>query len=180
MNKIIENNMGEGTVYEFSSLFVPELDAAALSQILISIKTKITDLEGEIVSEGEPVYIKLAYEIQKSINNKIKKITFAHFSWIKFEVAPANVAKFEKFVKEDMRESVMRYLVIKTVRESTVLTRLSEALQDKADDDLIEEVLKTDVSAVIDTDATTDLGDTAVTVVEETTAAAVGEETVQK
>jgi hypothetical protein len=27
MTENIENNMGEGTVYEFSSLFVPELDS---------------------------------------------------------------------------------------------------------------------------------------------------------
>jgi ribosomal protein S6 len=168
MNKIIKNNMGEGTVYEFSSLFVPELDSPALSQIVVSIKDKIANLEGSLISEGEPVYIKLAYEVQKSINNKIKKINFAHFAWIKFELAPANVAKFEKFVKEDLAESVMRYLVIKTVRENTVLTKLTEAMQTNTqDDELIEEVANTDVSALVETDAVTDLGDVAIAVPEE-------------
>jgi hypothetical protein len=57
MTETIENNVGEGTVYEFSSLFVPELDNSALSQIVDSITKKITDLEGEIIATGEPVYI---------------------------------------------------------------------------------------------------------------------------
>lgn len=159
--------MGEALVYEVSSLFVPELDSETLSQIIDSIKTKITDLEGSIISEGEPVYIKLAYEVQKSINNKIKKVNFAHFAWTKFFLSPTNVAEFEKFLNLTLGEKIMRYLIIKTVEENTVLTKLTEAKNTKADEDLIEEVVATDVTADAEvSDAVTDLGDDSVIPVE--------------
>jgi ribosomal protein S6 len=166
-NNIEDKNVGAGTVYEFSALFVPELDNSALSQIVNSITKKVADLEGEIISEGEPVYIKLAYEVSKSINNKIKRINFAHFSWIKFSLAPKNVAVFEKFIKEVLAESVMRYLVIKAVRENTVLTKLTPAAMTMADEALIEEV-EAEAAATVETEtavevgAITDLGDEAV------------------
>lgn len=166
MLDIIENNVGEGTIYEFSSLFVPELDATALSQIVDSITKKITDLEGKIISSGEPVYIKLAYQVQKSINNKLKKVDFAHFNWVKFELAPSKVAEFEKFVKLDLNETVMRYLIIKTVAENTQLTKLTPAEMSMADEDLIEEVeaeaAATPTEEVAEVDAVTDLGEEAV------------------
>lgn len=169
MTETIENNVGEGTIYEFSSLFVPELDSAALSQIVDSITKKITDLEGEIISSGEPVYIKLAYQVQKSINNKIKKVDFAHFAWVKFALAPNKLATFEKFVKEVLNESVMRYMIIKTIRENTQLTQLSAAELTMADEALIESVeaeAATTVDAV-EPEAVTDLGEGAVVEVKE-------------
>lgn len=160
MTENIENNMGEGTVYEFSSLFVPELDGSALSQIVDSITKKITDLEGEIIAVGESVYIKTAYQVEKSINNKIKKVDHAHFNWVKFALAPTKIAEFEKFIKLDLNESVMRYLIIKTVRENTQLTKLTPATLTLADEALIEEVeSEAALTAAAPETAITDLGE---------------------
>lgn len=168
MTETIENNVGEGTIYEFSSLFVPELDNSALSQIVDSITKKITDLEGEIIATGEPVYIKLAYQVEKSINNKLKKVNNAHFTWVKFALNPAKVAEFEKFVKLDLNESTMRYLIIKTVRENTQLTKLTPATMTMADEALIEEVEAEAATVEAEaTDAVTDLGEDAVVVEKE-------------
>lgn len=168
MTETIENNVGEGTVYEFSSLFVPELDNSALSQIVDSITKKITDLEGEIIATGEPVYIKLAYQVEKSINNKLKKVNNAHFAWVKFALNPAKIAEFEKFVKLDLNESTMRYLIIKTVRENTQLTKLTPATLTMADEALIEEVEAEAATVEVEaTDAVTDLGEDTVVVEKE-------------
>lgn len=166
MNKKIENTVGEQLVYETSLLFVPELDSESLSQTIASIKEKVVSLEGAFISEGEPVYIKLAYQVQKSINNKIKKVDFAHFYWLKFDLSPEKIAEFEKFIKLNLAESSMRYLIIKTVRENTVLTKLQEAKNSKADEDLIEEVAQTEIKEDA-VDAVTDLGDDIIKEVEE-------------
>jgi ribosomal protein S6 len=162
MNKKIEKTVGESLVYETSLLFVPELDSESLSQTINSIKEKIESLEGAFISEGEPVYIKLAYQVQKSINNKIKKVDFAHFYWIKFDLSSEKVAEFEKFIKLNLIETVMRYLLIKTVRQNTVLTKLQEAKNSKADDELIEEISNLEIKEEDNKDAITDLGDDAV------------------
>ena len=169
MNQKIENtNVGESLVYETSLLFVPELDSDALSQTISTIKEKLVSLEGEIVSEGEPVHIKLAYQVVKSIKNKLKKIDHAHFYWVKFEISPSKIAEFEKFLKEVMAVEVMRYLLVKTIRENTVLTKLTEAKSSKADEALIEEVISgetkadTEIAPLDEKEPITDLGDEAV------------------
>jgi ribosomal protein S6 len=147
-------------VYEISALFVPELEGEALSQTVDSLKSKLKDLGAEIISEGAPVHIKLAYTVEKHINNKIRRADFAHFYWVKFEVDPSKIKVLETFFKLDLNEKVLRHLLVKTVRENTVLTELTEAkLADVKNEELIDEVLATDVKAeAVDENAITDLG----------------------
>ncbi len=107
MTEIIETNSGtpevnDKIVYEVGALFVPELSAAELSQEVESLKTKLTKLGSEIISEGQPVHIKLAYTVEKHINNKIRRADYAHFYWVKFATDPANVKTLEAYLKLEM------------------------------------------------------------------------------
>jgi ribosomal protein S6 len=154
MNEIIETNSGtpevnsDKRVYEVSALFVPQLSEAELSQGVESLKTKLTALESEIISEGAPVHIKLAYTVEKHINNKIRRADYAHFYWVKFATLPENIKSLETFLKLEMGEIIIRYLLVKTVRENTVLTELTEArLADVKNEELIDEVLASDLKA---------------------------------
>lgn len=138
-------------VYEVSTLFVPELEGEALSQTVDSLKKKLTDLGSNIISEGAPVHIKLAYTVEKHINNKIRRADFAHFYWVKFEVEPVAIKAIEEFFRLDLNETCLRHLLVKTVRENTVLTELTEAkLADIRNEELIEEVLTSDLKAEIE------------------------------
>lgn len=176
MSNIIDKNSGTPEVnqevetstkkvYEVSALFVPELSSEELSQGVESLKNKLTYLESEIISEGAPVHIKLAYTAEKHINNKIRRADYAHFYWVKFATDPANIKNVESFLKLDMADKIIRHLLVKTVRENTVLTELTEASKaDLKNEELIEEVLASDLKAETDAekadaDATiTDLG----------------------
>jgi len=154
MTEIIETNSGtpevnsDKRVYEVSALFVPELSPEGLSQGVESLKTKLTALESEIISEGAPVHIKLAYTVEKHINNKIRRADYAHFYWVKFATLPENIKALEAFLKLEMGETVIRYLLVKTERANTVLTELTEArVADVKNEELIDEVLASDLKA---------------------------------
>jgi len=146
----IESNVGvdekNTKVYEVSALFVPELEGEALSQTVDSLKKKLTDLGSNIISEGAPVHIKLAYTVEKHINNKIRRADFAHFYWVKFEAETSAIKDIETFFKLDLNEKVLRHLLVKTLRENTVLSELTEAkIADIKNDELIDEVLGSDL-----------------------------------
>jgi len=142
----IETNVGTPKIYEVSALFVPELEATELSQTVDSLKTKLTSLEANIISEGNPVHIKLAYTVEKHINNKIRRADFANFYWVKFEVLPEKIKDIEQFFKLDLNEKSLRHLIVKTVKENTVLTELTETnKEDIKNEELIEEVLGSDL-----------------------------------
>jgi ribosomal protein S6 len=172
MSNVIETNSGtlevnetNKKVYEVSALFVPELSVEELSQGVESIKNKLATLESEVISEGQPVHIKLAYTVEKHINNKIRRADYAHFYWVKFATEAANIKSLEQFLKLEMGEKIVRYLLVKTVRENTVLTELTEARQaDLKNEALINEVLASDLKAETEAEnadeskALTDLG----------------------
>jgi ribosomal protein S6 len=165
MNEI-DSNVGTLKVYEVSALFVPELDATALSQTIESLKAKLAALEANIISEGAPVHIKLAYTVEKHINNKIHRSDFAHFYWVKFEMDPSKVQALETFFKLDLNEKSLRHLIVKTVKENTVLTELTETkMADAKDDELIEEVINADLKEEVlaekkdEANTITDLGE---------------------
>jgi ribosomal protein S6 len=152
MSEIIETNSGtpevndNKKVYEVSALFAPELDSAGLSQEVESLKNKLTSLEAEIISSGGPTHIRLAYTVEKHVNNKIRRADFAHFYWVKFAVEPAAIKAVESYFKLELNEKVLRYLLVKTVRENTVLTELTETkVSDIKNEELIDEVLASDL-----------------------------------
>jgi ribosomal protein S6 len=141
-----DSNVGTLRVYEVSALFVPELEAPELSQTIESLKTKLQSLEANIISEGAPIHIKLAYTVEKHINNKIRRADFAHFYWVKFEVDSNYIKDIEAYFKLDLNEKCLRHLLVKAARENTVLTELSEAkIADIKNEELIEEVLSSDL-----------------------------------
>ena len=193
MTEIIETNSGtpevnsDKRVYEVSALFVPELNEQELSQGVESLKTKLTALESEIISEGAPVHIKLAYTVEKHINNKIRRADYAHFYWVKFATLPENVKALEAFLKLEMGETIVRYLLVKAERANTVLTELTEARQaDVKNEELIDEVLASDLKAETEAEKAdaagtiTDLGgDKALKTSDEIAAEVLAEETTE-
>jgi hypothetical protein len=58
----------------------------------------------------------------------------------------SKVKDLENYFKLDLNEKVLRHLMVKAVRENTVLTELTEAkLADVKNEALIDEVLSTDL-----------------------------------
>jgi ribosomal protein S6 len=134
-------------VYELGIHLLPTLSEADVQVEFSKIKSQIEKLEGEFISESTPRLMTLAYEIPKTIKAQKRWYETAYFGWVKFELEAKELAVFEKFVKE--LEHTLRYLIVKTVREDTIV---SEDLL--ANDIVTEDVIapKAEVSADVVTE----------------------------
>ncbi len=118
-NKTISTKEGF-KVYELGIHLLPTLSEADVQVEFSKIKAQIEKLEGEFISESLPRMFTLAYEIPKTIKAVKRWYETAYFGWVKFELEAKNLAAFEKFVKE--LDNTLRYLLVKTVREDTIVS----------------------------------------------------------
>ena len=116
----IESTKEGFKVYELGIHLLPTLSEADVQVEFSKIKAQIEKLEGEFISESTPRLFTLAYEIPKTIKAQKRWYETAYFGWVKFELEAKNLAVFEKFVKE--LEDTLRYLIVKTVREDTIVS----------------------------------------------------------
>ncbi len=117
----IESTKEGFKVYELGIHLLPTLSEADVQVEFSKIKSNIEKLDGEIISESQPKMFNLAYEIPKTLKAQKKWYETAYFGWVKFELDSSKVAVFEKFVKE--LEHTLRYLIVKTVRENTLVSK---------------------------------------------------------
>ncbi len=118
-NKTISTKEGF-KVYELGIHLLPTLSEADVQVEFSKIKAQIEKLQGEFISESLPKMFSLAYEIPKTIKAVKRWYETAYFGWVKFELEAKNLAVFEKFVKE--LEHTLRYIIVKTVREDTIVS----------------------------------------------------------
>ncbi len=107
-------------IYEISYLLLPSLAEGQVPLDASSIKEAITSKGGAVVSFEDPVLIDLAYPMTKVSQVSRQKVTRAYFGWLKFEIAKEGIGEVKKLM--DSNEKVLRHLIIKTVRENTLLT----------------------------------------------------------
>ncbi len=133
------------TVYEVSYLLLPSLAVEQVPAKVASLKGVLTSAGGQVISDENPVLIDLAYPMTKVVQTVRHKCTMGYFGWVKFEITKEGIGSVKKNL--DMDNEVLRYIIIKTVRENTLLTgkmKLKSEDKVKKED---EEVL-TDVSLV--------------------------------
>lgn len=106
-------------VYEIGFHFVPTIAENDVAIQFSHLKSMIEKRGGEFISEDFPKMIPLAYEISKTVKAQKKRYTNAYFGWVKFNLAADQIVDLEKEVKAF--EPVLRYLVINTVKESTLV-----------------------------------------------------------
>lgn len=119
--KISEAEMLEPRIYEIGYLLSPAIRDEDLEARTAEFKASLTDLGATIISEGNPEFIDLAYEIAKVIDNKKVRFTQGYFGWIKFEYNPSAMEALKEAVEKNLL--VIRYLLIGTVRENTILSK---------------------------------------------------------
>lgn len=108
-------------IYELGFLIVPTVDENAVVGEASRIKGVIESCGGLLISDENPKLITLAYSIDKRVSGKRKSFTNAYFTWIKFHADPSSVATLKKHMEDD--QSVLRFLIIKTVKENTLMTK---------------------------------------------------------
>jgi ribosomal protein S6 len=109
----------DSKVYELGFHFVPTIAEDDVAVQFSHLKSMIEKRGGEFISEDFPKMIPLAYEISKTVKAQKKRYTNAYFGWVKFTLTADQIGDLEKEVKAF--EPILRYLVISTVKESTLL-----------------------------------------------------------
>ncbi len=149
MTEINETTV-DSRVYEISFIFDNKLDEGTALEKSNALKQSIATLGGSFISEETPYMRELAYEMIRVVNNVNVRFNEGYFGWIKFELDGEKVKDFEKAIKLD--EEVVRYIVVKTVRDNTVYTKRApvvkaESLVNNEDDVNIDTTKDADVVA---------------------------------
>jgi len=114
------NDVGE-RVYELGYLLVPTIPAENVPISYGNLKDLVISQGGEVISDEIPKEIELAYMMSKVVKNVRSKFNSAYFGWIKFEMNPEQVLELKK--KLDLDHTLIRFLILKTVRENTIAAK---------------------------------------------------------
>ncbi len=116
-----EENERNARVYELGYLLVPTITEDEIGAAYGNLKDVVMSFGGNMISDDMPKMTNLAYEMLKVVQNVRSKFTTAYFGWVKFEMSPAQVLELKK--KLDLDPLVLRFLIIKTVKENTIAAK---------------------------------------------------------
>lgn len=120
----VENDIlteGNSRVYELGYLLVPSLSEEDVPVTFGNLKELIYSFGGVAISDEMPKMMTLAYPMVKVVANIRNKFKTAYFGWIKFTMDSDKVLKLKK--KLDLDPNIIRFLILKTVRENTINTK---------------------------------------------------------
>lgn len=117
----MENIDVNNRIYEVGYLLVPTLPEEEIPKIYGNLKELIISLGGEIISDEMPRKFNLAYTMTKVVQNVRNKFDTAYFGWVKFSMDSDKVLELKK--KLDLDLNIIRFLLIKTVKENTIAAK---------------------------------------------------------
>lgn len=107
-------------IYEIGYHVMPNLSEEELAKVVEGVKSNLSKMGAEIIADQYPQSLNLAYDIVKEIDNKNRKFSHSFFGWVKFALEPNLFEDLKKIM--DKNSNLLRYIIIKTVRESTLAT----------------------------------------------------------
>lgn len=146
-----EENEARLEIYEVGYIMVPTIAEENLGAEVTEFKDTLIEKGAVFISDEYPKMTELAYEMARLIDNKKQKFSYGYFGWVKFECSTIQ----SKAIKEilDENEKIVRYLLIKTVRESTMSPKRPFGRQDgmkRRETPRVKEVAKPIDEKVID------------------------------
>lgn len=108
----------ETRIYEVGYLILPTVPEGELPREVTTLKDALDKEKAAIIAEEFPKLRTLAYIMQKRSGEKHEQHSNGYFGWIKFEASPKSALQIEQAFKQN--KLVLRYLLIKTVREHTL------------------------------------------------------------
>ena len=132
----------EPRVYEVGYHILPIVAEVDLDAEVSLIRSLINKVNGEVIKEGAPRLLDLAYSMSKVIDNKRSEFDKAYFGWIKFTASPDNIASIKKSLEEN--RNILRFILISTVKEDTVVGDIPSAKEDKKSDAVLQAEEKTE------------------------------------
>ena len=106
-------------VFEVGYLIVPTIPEEKLGERVTALKTLIENNKGSFIAEAYPKMKPLAYTMMKPWAGVNRRYDKGYFGWIKFETDSKSILKIKEGL--DGEEHLVRYLLIKTVRENTLI-----------------------------------------------------------
>lgn len=120
-NEIEIGGDANSRVYELGYLLVPTIPETDLPVIYGNLKELVSSLGGVAISDEMPKMIPLAYAMLKVIANVRNKFKTAYFGWVKFTMDSDKILELKK--KLDLDPNLIRFLILKTVKENTIATK---------------------------------------------------------
>ncbi|MEK9131610.1 MAG: 30S ribosomal protein S6 [Patescibacteria group bacterium] len=111
--------MSNKKVYELGFHFISTIPETEVPARFAELKELIQKLGGELISEQAPSLHMLAYQMRKKLDNVYRRFDQAYFGWVKFEAAGATAVELKKAL--DLKDIVLRFLIVTTVRENTLV-----------------------------------------------------------
>ncbi len=118
-NEITEET--NNRVYELGYLLVPTIEEVNVPTVFGNLKELVSSLGGVHISDEMPKLTPLAYSMVKTVANVRNKFNSAYFGWVKFTMDSDKVLELKK--KMDLDPNVIRFLILKTVKENTIAAK---------------------------------------------------------
>lgn len=112
--EILEETSGP-RVYELGFHLDPELPSEEVKKAYQAIRA-VVEQKGEIVAEGEPQMVQLAYTISRQEQTGRRDFDSAQFSWIAYQTAVENHEEIVEAAKGERR--VIRFIDLVTTKEA--------------------------------------------------------------
>jgi ribosomal protein S6 len=129
--EVSEQNSGNDTmskeensnsrVYELGYLLVPTIAEEDIPVNYGNLKDLVSSFGGDVISDEMPKMTILAYSMQKVVSNVRNKFNKGYFGWVKFVMNSDKVLELKK--KLDLDSNLIRFLILKTVRENTIASK---------------------------------------------------------
>lgn len=104
-------------VYEAGYHIIPSVKEEDVEQVVASIRSEIEKQGGSLIAEGSPSLMKLSYDMEQRVGEKLVGYDRGYFGWIKFE-AGTHAAKALTDAL-NAHKQIFRSIVFKTIREDT-------------------------------------------------------------
>ncbi len=108
-------------VYELGYILVPTLSEEEVPVSFGNLKDLVSSFGGIAISDEMPKMMNLAYPMVKVITNIRNKFKTGYFGWVKFTMDSDKVLELKK--KLDLDSTVVRFLILKTVKENTIAAK---------------------------------------------------------
>jgi len=113
-----EINNSDSRIYEVGFHIVPTASEEEVISITNTVKDTIESAKGAIFMEQNPLLVNLAYSMDHIVANKKSIHNSAYFGWAKFQIEPEDISIIKNVLEKN--ENIIRFLIIKTVREDTL------------------------------------------------------------
>jgi len=118
-------------IYEAGFHILPSVSEEEVPREMTAIKDRLEKSGAVTIADEFPKLRPLAYPIRKRIAGAYQTFTNAYFGWIKFEGDAENITEIEQALKA--MERILRFIIVKTVRESTMTAPRAPRLEKRVE-----------------------------------------------